>query len=198
MVTAAQPTVLIVEDELDVAETYERWLAADYTVVLATSGSEALSKLDDSVDVVLLDRMMPEMSGDAVLEEIRSRDIDCRVAMVTAVDPDFDIIEMGFDEYVTKPPTRDQLRDTVERLLARGAVAGDLQQYFSLVARKAALEAEFTRRVLESNEEYNDLVARIERARANLDTSFDGLSSDSDFIGVLRAIVDDDSSSDTS
>ncbi|WP_332897600.1 response regulator [Haladaptatus sp. CMSO5] len=193
MATSARPTVLIVEDEPDVGETYERWLAESYTVIHAASGKEALSKLDDSIDIVLLDRMMPGMSGDEVLEEIRARDIDCRVAIVTAVDPDFDIIEMGFDEYVTKPPTRDQLRDTIERLLARGAVADDLQNYFSLVARKAALEAEFTRSVLESNEEYRDLVARIERGRENLDTSFDGLSSDADFVGVLRAIVEDDS-----
>jgi len=61
--------------------------------------------IDETVDVVLLDRMMPGMSGQEVLAAIRERGLDCRVAMVTAVDADFDVIEMGFDEYLGKPRT---------------------------------------------------------------------------------------------
>lgn len=188
---SALPTVLIVEDELDVAETYERWLVDEYTVVLATSGAEALSKLNDSVDVLLLDRMMPGMSGDVVLEEIRARDIDCRVAMVTAVDPGFDIIEMGFDEYLTKPLTRDQLKDTIKRLLKRATVGDELQEYFSLVARKVALEAEFPRHLLDANAAYADLTDQITQTKTELSASFDDLSSDADFVGMVREIAEE-------
>ncbi|MFC4553269.1 response regulator, partial [Halorussus sp. GCM10023401] len=105
------PTVLVIEDEPDLGRLYELWLEDDYDVKHVETGEQALSALDDSVDVVLLDRRLPGMSGRAVLEEIRERDVDCRVAMVTAVDPSFDVVEMGFDTYVTKPPDREQLRD---------------------------------------------------------------------------------------
>jgi len=184
------PVVLIVEDEPDVAETYERWLQ-DYDVRRVETGDAALAQIDETIDVVLLDRMLPGMSGADVLEEIRTREIDCRVAIVTAVDPGFDIIEMGFDEYVTKPPEREQLRETVERLLHRATLDGELQEYYSLVARRAALESEFTESQLESNDEYAELVERIESHRAEVDDSMGDMASDSEFVGAVREIMDD-------
>ncbi|MFC6734371.1 two-component system response regulator [Haladaptatus sp. DYSN1] len=53
MSTSVAPVVLIVEDEPDVAETYERWLT-DYDVRWVETGDQALAQLDESVDVVLL------------------------------------------------------------------------------------------------------------------------------------------------
>ena len=49
-----EPVVLVVEDEPDVGETYELWLAGDYEVRRASTGTEALEALDEDVDVVLL------------------------------------------------------------------------------------------------------------------------------------------------
>ncbi|MFB6373664.1 MAG: tetratricopeptide repeat protein, partial [Bradymonadaceae bacterium] len=60
---------------------------------------------------------------DRVLEEVRERGLDTRVAMVTAVDPDLDILKLDFDEYVTKPLSEEDLQETVEQLLTRGASA---------------------------------------------------------------------------
>ena len=137
-----RPTILIVEDEPDVAETYELWLASDYDTRVAANGEEALDEIDETTDVVLLDRMMPRMSGDEVLEEIRERGFECSVAMVTAVDPDFEIIEMGFDDYLTKPPTREELVGAVEDMLSRTEYADDVREYRSLLSTRAALEAE--------------------------------------------------------
>jgi DNA-binding response OmpR family regulator len=193
MTDSVSPIVLIVEDETDVADTYARWLQ-DYDVRTVETGEEALKQLDERVDVVLLDRMLPGISGAEVLDEIRSRGIDCRVAMVTAVDPDFDVIEMGFDEYVTKPPDREQLRETVQRLLHRATLDDNLQQYYSLVARKATLETEFSEDHLEANEEYADLLERIETSRATVDDAIGDMDSDSDFIGAVREIMDEDES----
>lgn len=184
------PVVLVVEDEPDVAETYVRWLG-DYAVRRAETGADALAQLDETVDVVLLDRMMPGMSGAEVLEEIRSREVDCRVAMVTAVDPGFDIIEMGFDEYITKPPDREQLVGTVDRLCHRATLDDDLQEYYSLVARRSTLEAEFAESRLESNDEYAELVERIATHRAAVDDVMGDMASDSAFIGAVREITGD-------
>lgn len=186
------PTILIVEDEPDVAETYERWLTADYDVRVAENGRDALDQLDDTIDVVLLDRMMPSMSGGEVLEAIRERGVDCRVAMVTAVDPDFDVIEMGFDEYVTKPPEREELRETVERLLDRASLDDTLQEYYSLVARRSALQSEKLADELAASEEYAELLDSIEATREVVDANLGDMSSDTDFVGAIREISGDD------
>ncbi|MFU1783778.1 response regulator transcription factor [Haloarcula japonica] len=108
--SCAQPVVLVVEDETDIADSYELWLNNAYEVYRAETGEVALSRLDDlAVDVVLLDRMLPGISGDEVLDEIRKQGYRCRVAMVSAVQPGIDVVEMGFDGYITKPPDKEEL-----------------------------------------------------------------------------------------
>jgi len=192
MASAGTPIILIVEDEPDVAETYERWLQSTYDVRVAASGAEALELLDETIGVVLLDRMMPEMSGGEVLIEIRDRKFDCRVAMVTAVNPDFDVIEMRFDAYVTKPPERDELLATVDRLLDRASLDVEFQELYSLVARRSALQAEKTDTELAASDEYAGLVERIEFKRKTVDADLGDLASDTEFIGAVREIMDDE------
>jgi DNA-binding response OmpR family regulator len=184
------PVVLVVEDEPDLPELYERWLPSDYEMRVATNGQEAFERLDGTTDVVLLDRMMPGMSGSEVLAEIRERGFDCRVAMVTAVDPDFDIIEMGFDEYVKKPLDEEELRDTVERLLARSTLDDEFQEYYSLVSKRAALRAELSDEELRTSHEYPELIERIETHRDVVHEALGDLSSDTGFVGAVREITD--------
>lgn len=114
-------TVLIVDDERELVEIHQAWLSDRYETRLAYGGSEALEAFDADVDAVLLDRRMPGMSGDEVLEEIRARDPDCPVVMVTAVEPDESMVSLPFDEYVVKPADRTELLETIERVIARSA-----------------------------------------------------------------------------
>ncbi len=186
------PVVLIVEDEPDVAETYKLWLQSDYTVRLGKSGDEGLELLDDQVDVVLLDRMMPGLSGDEVLTEIRERELGCRVAMVTAVEPDFDILEMGFDAYLSKPIRSEQLHDTVANLLERSEYDSMLQEYYALVEKKATLEATKSSAELADNEKYGSLTEQIDEMRDGLDDTLGGIEDDDDFIATLRGLDNDD------
>ena len=188
---SSSPTVLVVDDEAGITDLYAEWLSEDYEVRTAYNGEEALDHLDDTVEVVLLDRRMPDMSGDEVLGEIRDRGIDCRVAMVTAVDPDFDILDMGFDTYVVKPTTEDELYDTVETLLERAEYDERLQEYFSLSARRAALDANKGQAELETSEEYADLQNRLAELQASLDDSFDELD-DEGFRAAFHAFSDAD------
>lgn len=176
----------------DVAETYQRWLSGRYDTIVATSGAEALEVLDDDVDVVLLDRMMSSISGDEVLSTIRAKNIDCRVAMVTAVDPDLDVIEMGFDEYVVKPPDRDQLIETIERLLDRADLDDNLQQYYSLLSRRIALQQQKSEDELMESTEYRDLLERIEMAHEAVDEQIGDMSSNVNFLGAVKEIMGDD------
>jgi two-component system response regulator AdeR len=186
------PVVLIVEDEPDVAETYRLWLDDDYEVRLAEDGDEGLEKLDDDVDVVLLDRMMPGLSGDEVLERIRNGDLDCRVAMVTAVEPDFDILQMGFDAYLSKPIKSDELHNTVENLLERSEYDSLLQEYYALVEKQATLEATKSRAELANNDEYQALKDDIESMRGRLSDTLGGVEDDDDFIATIRGLDDAD------
>jgi DNA-binding response OmpR family regulator len=183
-----EPVVLIVEDEQDIAQTYRLWLDEEYDLRMAADGDEGIELLDESVDVVLLDRKMPGLSGDEVLERIREQGLDCRVAMVTAVEPDFDILEMGFDAYLTKPVEADQLRETVRNLLERFEYDSLLQEYYSLVEKQATLEATKSRSELETSEEYQRLTDRIGTLRDKLSDTLGGIEDDEDFIATIRGI----------
>ena len=186
----SEAVVLIVEDESDVAETYRLWLEELYGVKVAQNGDEGLEKLDETVDVVLLDRMMPGLSGGEVLEEIRAQGLDCRVAMVTAVEPDFDILEMGFDAYLSKPVKSQQLKKTVENLLERSEYDSLLQEYYSLVEKQATLEATKDAAELEDSEEYDELRERITDLRGRLSETLGGIEDDDDFIATIRGLSD--------
>jgi DNA-binding response OmpR family regulator len=186
-----QPTVLVVEDERALIELYIRWLGDEYDVRTAEGGEEALEKFDDDVDVALLDRLMPGMSGDEVLETIRERDTDCKVTMVTAVEPDFDVITMGFDDYLTKPVEQETLLETIDRLLSRTEYVDLEQELYALVSKQAALEASKSVEELEKSEEFADLEERIAEVRDRLDETLAGMQDD-EFVAMVRELDGDD------
>jgi DNA-binding response OmpR family regulator len=113
--------------------------AEEYEVRTATGGPEALDLVDEEVDVALLDRRMPRMSGDELLDKLRERGIEAKVAMLTAVDPDVDIVDMPFDDYRTKPVAAAELRGLVRTLLLRASYDERCQEFFQLASKKAAL-----------------------------------------------------------
>lgn len=191
MARGDRPTVLVVEDDRPLLTVYERWLEDSYDVRTAASGSEALEALDDVVDVVLLDRRMPGMSGDEVLDRIRQRVPHCKVAIVSAVEPDFDVITMGFDAYLTKPVKREELSDLVERLLARTAFAELEREFYGLVSKQAALESAKSRDELAPNDEYATLLDRIDRLREEIDDTMPEMD-DGEFVAMVRDLAGDD------
>lgn len=153
-------TILIVEDEQMLADLYADFLA-EYNVLTTNSGEEALETICDDVDVVLLDRRMPGLSGEEVLEAIREAGYDCRVAMVTAVTPDVDILDMGFDDYLTKPIDMGDLVETVERLLELNTYDQLIKEYYQLASKRAALEAEQENIDITEHDEFSKLTDRI-------------------------------------
>jgi DNA-binding response OmpR family regulator len=162
-------TVLVVDDDEKMADSVALTLESEYEVETAYTGPEGLETVDDGTDVVLLDRRMPEMSGDEVLEEIQNRGYDCRVAMVTAVDPDFDILDMGFDDYVVKPIEYDELFGLVDRLVAIDEYEDIYQEYSSLKVKREVLQTEKSMHQLDSNAQYQETVERIAELEARLE-----------------------------
>ncbi len=170
------PTVLIAEDEPDLADLYTAWLDEDCRVRTAYNGSQALDAIDETVDIVLLDRRMPGLSGDTVLDTIRERELGCRVAMVTAVEPDFDIIEMGFDDYLVKPASKEELLTLVDQLLLRSEYDCMLQEFYALASKKAILDKQKPEYELRASEEYRRLKDRLAVLRADIDDTMAELS----------------------
>lgn len=168
-------TVLIADDEPAIVDGQASRLETQYRVRRAYGGREALEQLDESVDVALLDRRMPDLSGDEVLERLRSEGYSCRVAMLTGVDPSFDIAEMGFDDYIKKPVDADALFDVVENLLAREAYDAGLREFYSVARRVALLEADHDREELADNEAYQHLLDRRRALRSGLDDALEEL-----------------------
>lgn len=139
-----KPVVLVVDDDEDIADTYSMWLEDEYDVRTAYSGHEAVEQVNDEVDVVLLDRRMPNMPGDEVLERIREEGTDCMVSMLTAVKPTQELTELEFDEYLNKPVSKTQILATVEELLLRDQMGEETQEYLAMKATADTVEENAT------------------------------------------------------
>ncbi|AHH17934.1 putative two-component system response regulator [Nocardia nova SH22a] len=100
--------VLVVEDEVRLAETVRRGLEQEgFGVDIAGNGVDGLWMATEyEFDVIVLDIMLPGLSGYEVLRRIRARDVTTPVLMLTAKDGDreeADALDMGADNYLTKP-----------------------------------------------------------------------------------------------
>jgi DNA-binding response OmpR family regulator len=178
-------SVLVVEDEPDIAALYAGFLREEHDVDVAETAAEAIDRVDATLDVVLLDRRLPDGSGDDVLEHIREEGLDCRVAMVTAVEPDFDIIDMGFDLYLTKPVSRSKLLAAIDTLLTRSEYDDLIQEAAALASKRAVLSSQKPAAQRESNEAYAELVERLEDLDADIDDLGESLSTD-DYRAMFR------------
>jgi DNA-binding response OmpR family regulator len=190
------PLVLVVEDERDLSDLYRTWLDKTYRVRTARDGRTALDELDEAVDIVLLDRRMPDLSGDEVLDRIRELGIDCRVAMVTAVEPDTDIVDMAFDDYLVKPVSEEELVRMVENLRIRNEYGDGVKQLFSLASKKALLESEKDSLELESSSDYQHLCADLVDLRSDLDDKLARLSESDDLTLIYQDLARDDADRD--
>ena len=138
--------ILLVEDDRELVALYAAWLEGTHTVRTAVDGVEALEMVDDAVDIVLLDRQLPKLSGTEVLTTIRERDLSCQVVVVSGVEPDFDLIRMEFDGYLVKPVTKEELRSAVEQTIAQASYGEKLQEFHALVQTRNVLDEEENRR----------------------------------------------------
>jgi len=171
--------VLIVEDERGLADNYAEILDREYTVETVYDGETALSVVDETVDAILLDRRMPGLSGGEVLSRLRDRGYDGPVTMLTAVKPDWDIVEMGFDDYLLKPIGMTELTEAVERLAVFATVDWTVRQHVRQTVTQAALEGQkgqidddrldgLQRAAAESASELDDVTSELSPAETEL------------------------------
>ncbi|MDB2238806.1 response regulator [Halorubrum ezzemoulense] len=161
-----RPRVLLVDDEKEVADAYALRLDAVADVTVTYSGPEALSAVDESdpPDVILLDRHMPDRSGDDILRELREHDIHTRVIMVTAIDPGLELLELPFDDYLCKPVDREDIRAAVDQQCQ--VLAYELLgQYFGVESKRAVIAAELPQDRLEDHDQFSSLDEQADSLR---------------------------------
>lgn len=182
-------TVLVVDDETEFAAAVGDWLDQRWNAVVATDGEEALEKYGPHVDAVLLDRRMPKLSGDETLQQIRERDGDARVAMLTALEPDLDVVELDYDMYLEKPVDREEVVEATRELLERANYTRELRALYALSSKVAELEARYDESELADDERFQRLQAELARVREQASTQFE--DADDGTMAELLQVVDD-------
>ncbi len=120
----ARGKILVIDDEPDIRESLEALLAGEnYIVELAQNAAEGQRRLEaSSYDLVLLDLMMPDKSGMQVLEEVRVRDHETPIFMITAygsVQVAVDALKRGANDYFPKPWDNEKLLIEIDRMIAK-------------------------------------------------------------------------------
>ena len=125
--------ILVVDDETEIRESLETLLSMEgYSVDLAQNGGEGLRRAESgNHDLILLDLMMPDRSGMEVLKEIRERDTETPVFMITAygsVEVAVDALKGGANDYFSKPWDNEKLLIEIDRMIASTRLARENTQ----------------------------------------------------------------------
>ena len=128
--------ILIIEDEISFSEALSFLLEKEgYSTVVAETGKQGLDAFkSDNFDLVLLDLMIPEVSGIDVCRTIRTTSA-VPIIMLTAKDSEIDKVvglELGADDYVTKPYSSRELVARIKAVLRRGSLDGDATESTSV------------------------------------------------------------------
>ena len=138
--------ILIVEDEPSLAEPLAFLLGREgYETVIAGDGRAALAEFDrNGADLVLLDLMLPGLSGTEVCRELRARS-GVPIIMLTAKDSEVDIVvglELGADDYVTKPYSSRELLARIRAVLRRRVEAEEAPLELALEVGPVRMDVE--------------------------------------------------------
>lgn len=135
-VAATPATLLLVDDDRDVRSALRAALCSNYNILEAENGCYALGVLAEHVpDLIISDVSMPDMDGVSLLREIRSRDLDIPVILVTG-EPELDgavkAVEYGALRYLTKPVEPSILQELVQQAIDVSQMARAKREMFHL------------------------------------------------------------------
>lgn len=114
--------IMVVDDDADIREVIEVLLSSEgYEVIMASNGKEALELINEDIDLIILDIMMPEMNGYQACIHLREK-TNAPILFLTAKGQDSDKtlgFSSGGDDYLTKPFSYNELNGRVKALLRR-------------------------------------------------------------------------------
>lgn len=130
--------ILVVEDEASFSDALAYLLGKEgFEVIVADTGPAAIEQFDrHGADLVLLDLMLPGLSGTEVCRQLRTRS-NVPIIMLTAKDAEVDKVvglELGADDYVTKPYSSRELIARIKAVLRRGVPDSDVHADFDVVS----------------------------------------------------------------
>ena len=116
--------ILLIEDELKIARFLQLELTHEgYSLTIATEGRDGLIKaMDDKFDLIILDLMLPNLSGIEICRRLRSNNIQTPIIMLTAKSDVSDTVmglDIGADDYMTKPFAIEELLARIRKILSR-------------------------------------------------------------------------------
>ena len=139
-----RPTVLVVDDDAGLRESFHLILEDEYDVIDVADGRQALEVVRASqIDVVLLDIRLPEMDGIEVLERIKQIDEQVEIILVTAVKTvrtAVGAMKLGAFDYVTKPFDEEELLATIHRALQKRSLEREVVYLRTELERRTGLE----------------------------------------------------------
>ncbi len=163
--------VLVVDDEADIRESLETLLDLEgYSVELAQNATEGLKKIESGAyDLILLDLMMPDRSGMEVLHDVRVRDSETPIFMITAygsVEVAVKALKAGANDYFSKPWDNEKLVLEIDRMIARTRLERENTQLKRALKQRYSFpniigKSERMLRIL-------DLVAQVAASRATI------------------------------
>jgi DNA-binding HxlR family transcriptional regulator len=155
------PRVLIVDDDPRQVELLSSWLSAEYDVVTATDGNAAREALDESIDVAILDRHLPDTTGEKIVENARQAGISPPTGFLSSADVSVSATELPADLLLSKPTTRDRVLEAVNTLYRMNEL--------SALGRKVRAREHRLRFVREEHGPAVETAPAYERADAALD-----------------------------
>jgi len=125
LISCALITVLIVEDSLSELELMSHYLSnGDYKIVKSTGAKQAFDiALKNSIDVIVSDVVMPEMSGFELCRQLKKNSVTQKLPIILCTSKNQEIdklwgMKQGASAYLTKPYTREQLIETIQSVFA--------------------------------------------------------------------------------
>ena len=113
----ASKTILLVEDNDDLASLYRRYLIDNYRVRLAQTGQEAIRKATPAVDLIILDYRLPDLLGTDVRDQLHTNGSTTPVVMISGADRDL-ITDRGDPAaWLVKPLYKEELQKTIREVL---------------------------------------------------------------------------------
>ncbi len=132
-------SVLIVEDKRMVATVLEDYFPGSHDVRSVQTGEAAIEQYTDDTDLLIVDRKLDGISGGDVAARIKAEHERQLILCVSGVEPDNDICELQYDDYIHKPIEEDEMKARVELLFSRAELEATERAYLSPRSKQIVL-----------------------------------------------------------